>query len=41
VLNEKSASKAEVLHQFATLPEGAILVGSSIANGVVYQEWLG
>lgn len=41
VLSENSASKAEVLHQFATLPEGAILVGSSIANGVVYQEWIG
>ena len=34
-------SKAAVLVQFATLPEGAALVANLIANGIQYQEWVG
>lgn len=34
-------SKAQVLVQFATLPEGAGIVAPLIANGIPYQEWLG
>jgi len=34
-------SKAAVLVQFATLPEGAALVANLIANGIAYTEWVG
>jgi hypothetical protein len=34
-------SKAAVLVQFATLPEGAALVANLIANGIQYKEWVG
>jgi len=34
-------SKAAVLVQFATLPEGASLVANLIANGIAYTEWVG
>ena len=40
-LNSGARSKAEVLVQFATLPEGAALVANLIANGIPYQEWVG
>jgi hypothetical protein len=40
-LNNGARSKAEVLVQFATLPEGASLVANLIANGIQYQEWVG
>ena len=40
-LNTGARSKAEVLVQFATLPEGAALVADLIANGIPYQEWGG
>ena len=40
-LDAGKRSKAEVLVQFATLPEGAALVADLIANGIPYQEWLG
>ena len=40
-LNSGARSKAEVLVQFATLPEGAALVANLIANGITYQEWVG
>ena len=38
-LNSGKRSKAEVLVQFATLPEGAGLVAEQIASGIAYQEW--
>lgn len=41
VLNEGSATKAYVLEQFATLPEGASNVASLIANGISYTEYVG
>jgi serralysin len=34
-------SKAAVLVQFATLPEGASLVANEISSGIIYQEWVG
>lgn len=40
-LDTGKRSKAEVLVQFATLPEGASLVADLIANGIAYQEWVG
>ena len=40
-LDAGKRSKAEVLVQFATLPEGAALVANLIANGIPYQEWVG
>lgn len=40
-LNTGKRSKAEVLVQFATVPEGAALVADLIANGIPYQEWVG
>lgn len=40
-MNAGRVSKAEALVQFATLPEGAGNVAPLIANGILYQEWLG
>ena len=40
-LDTGKRSKAEVLVQFATLPEGAALVADLIANGIPYEEWMG
>ena len=40
-LNTGARSKAEVLVQFATLPEGAALVANLIANGISYVEYVG
>lgn len=40
-LNAGNRSKAEVLVQFATLPEGAALVADLIANGISYVEFVG
>jgi hypothetical protein len=40
-LNSGAASKAFVLEQFATLPEGAADVASAIAHGIAYQQWVG
>ena len=34
-------SKAAVLVQFATLPEGASLVANEISSGIIYQDWVG
>jgi hypothetical protein len=40
-LNAGNISKAAVLVQFATLPEGAANVASLIANGIPYTEYVG
>jgi len=40
-LDKGASTKAYVLQQFATLPEGASLVANLVANGIVYQEWVG
>ena len=40
-LNSGAASKAFVLEQFATLPEGAADVASAIAHGIHYTQWVG
>jgi hypothetical protein len=38
-LNTNAVSKAYVLEQFATLPEGAALVASSLSHGIAYVQW--
>jgi len=38
-LTSGSLSKAFVLEQFATLPEGVSLVAQALAHGINYQQW--
>lgn len=40
-LDAGRVSKAYVLEQFATLPEGAALVAPAIAHGIAYTQWVG
>ena len=40
-LNSGAVTKAYVLEQFATLPEGAANVAPTIAHGIAYQQWVG
>jgi len=40
-LNNSAVSKAYVLEQFATLPEGVSLVATAISHGIAYQQWTG
>jgi len=40
-LNSGAATKAFVLEQFATLPEGAANVAPTIAHGITYTQWVG
>ena len=40
-LNTGAVTKAYVLEQFATLPEGAANVAPTIAHGIAYQQWVG
>jgi hypothetical protein len=40
-LNSGAVTKAYVLEQFATLPEGAADVAPAIANGIHYTQWVG
>lgn len=38
-LDAQTVSKAYVLEQFATLPEGAALVASAVSHGIAYTQW--
>lgn len=38
-LDAQSVSRAYVLEQFATLPEGAALVASAVSHGIGYTQW--
>jgi hypothetical protein len=40
-LNSGAVTKAYVLEQFATLPEGAADVAPAIAHGIAYTQWVG
>lgn len=40
-LNDGAVNKAAVLEAFATLPEGASLVATDIAHGIIYTQWVG
>ena len=40
-LNSGAVTKAYVLEQFATLPEGAANVAPTIAHGIAYTQWVG